>query len=82
MKAINEYLNFLWEQFQYDWSWMSNPWVLYTVFPELLYLIFFCIKWTVLLAPITIPCMVLRWPVRPVPVYDNNNNNNNNFRNN
>ena len=61
-ETIEAYLAFLWEQFQYDWSWMSNPWVLYTLLPECLYLIFFICKWTVLLAPITIPIMVWRWP--------------------
>ena len=63
------YLGFLWEQFQYDWSWLSTPWVFYTFFPAVAYLIFFCIKWTVLLAPITIPCMILRWPVMQRPIY-------------
>ena len=71
MKAIDEYLNFLWQQFQYDWSWMTNPWVLYTFFPVVAYLVFFCIKWTVLLAPITIPIMVFRWPVRQPPDHTN-----------
>lgn len=57
-----EYLSFLWEQLQYDWSWMSNPWMFYTVIPVLLYFLFFILKWTVLLAPITIPIVLLKWP--------------------
>ena len=62
MKAIDEYLNFLWQQLQYDWSWMSNPWMLYPVVPVVLYFFFFICKWTVLLAPITVPIMINRWP--------------------
>ena len=62
-ETIAEYLAFLWQQFQYDWSWMSNPWVLYMVIPEILYFLFFVCKWTVLLAPITVPIMILKWPM-------------------
>lgn len=54
-QPVQEYLNFLWNQMQYDWSVFSNPWVLYTIIPALLYLLFFIVKWYVLLAPITIP---------------------------
>ena len=61
-ETVAEYLSFLWEQFQYDWGWMSNPWMLYTVIPVLLYFLFFILKWTVLLAPITIPIILLKWP--------------------
>ena len=66
-ETLSAYLAFLWEQFQYDWGWLSNPWLF--VVGNILYLIFFTVKWTVLLAPITIPCMVLRcgWQ-RPVYV--------------
>ncbi len=67
-ETIAQYLAFLWEQFQYDWSWMSNPWVLYTVIPVFLYLIFFFVKWVVLLAPITIPIMTWGWCLRSVPL--------------
>ena len=61
-ETVAAYLEFLWEQFQYDWSWMSNPWVLYTVIPVILYFIFFFFKWVVLLAPVTVPMMVWKWP--------------------
>lgn len=60
MDAIDQYLNFLWLQFQYDWSVMSNPWILYTVVPVILYFIFFVFKWYVLLIPITLPFSLLR----------------------
>ena len=59
MNAVNEYLDFLWLQFQYDWSVFSNPWILYTVLPALGYLLFFLLKWWVLLAPITVPITTL-----------------------
>ena len=65
MSEIGEaYLSFLWQQFQYDWSWMSNPWVLYTVIPVVLYSIFFFVKWIILLAPVTVPIMTWGWCVR------------------
>jgi hypothetical protein len=31
--------------------------------PVILYVFFFFCKWTVLLAPITVPIMLIRWPV-------------------
>ena len=79
MKSIDEYLNFLWQQFQYDWFWMSNPWMLYTVIPVVLYFFFFLCKWTVLLGPITVPIMVYRWPT---PSKETNKIKENNYINN
>ena len=67
-KTIDAYLNFLWEQFQYDWSWMSNPWVLYTVVPVVLYSVFFFFKWIILLAPITVPIMTWGWCTKSKPI--------------
>lgn len=67
-ESIAAYLAFLWEQFQYDWSWMSNPWVLYTIIPVILYSIFFFFKWIIILAPITVPIMTLGWFTKPVPL--------------
>lgn len=81
MKAVDEYLNFLWQQFQYDWSWMSNPWVLYPVIPIILYLIFFTIKWIVLLTPITLPIMVYRWSAKKADENNKNSQSNNFFKN-
>jgi len=66
-EVLNEYLTFLWQQFQYDWGWISNPWVFWLIIPELFYLAFFTIKWMVLLAPITIPIMVFKWPTGRQP---------------
>jgi hypothetical protein len=60
-ESVSAYLEFLWQQFQYDWSWMSNPWVFYTVIPVILYGVFFFFKWIILLAPITVPIMTWGW---------------------
>ena len=59
MEVLNEYLAFLWNQFQYDWSILSTPWILYTVLPAVSYLVFFTIKWWVLLVPVTLPVTIL-----------------------
>ena len=74
-EVLNQYVTFLWEQFQYDWSWMSNPWVLYTIFPEIAYIIFFLCKWTILLVPITMPVMIAVWPKGRLRPKDQLNNN-------
>ena len=58
-EVLNEYIVFLWMQFQYDWGWLSNPWLL--GIGNLVYLLFFTIKWMVLLAPITIPIFTYKW---------------------
>ena len=56
---INEYLQFLWTQFQHDWSIFTNPWVLYTIVPAIIYFIFFFVKWWILLVPVTLPLSIL-----------------------
>jgi hypothetical protein len=80
-EILEAYLTFLWQQFQYDWSWMSNPWVLYPIVPVILYVFFFFCKWTVLLAPVTVPIMLIRWPVGN-GVKNVNKENKNNYINN
>tara|TARA_B100000029_G_scaffold452376_1_gene477562 strand:- start:568 stop:825 length:258 start_codon:yes stop_codon:yes gene_type:complete len=60
-ESVAAYLDFLWVQFQYDWSWMSNPWMLYPVVPVVLYGVFFFFKWLILLAPVTVPIMTWGW---------------------
>jgi hypothetical protein len=57
-EVFDAYLSFLWEQFQYDWGWLSSPWLL--IIGHILYLMFFMIKWSVLLAPVTVPIFVAR----------------------
>lgn len=58
--VVTSYLSFLWTQFQYDWSIMSNPWIFWTIVPEVVYCAFFFLKWMVMLAPVTVPLLVLR----------------------
>ena len=62
-EVLNEYLTFLWMQFQYDWYWLSNPWLL--IVGNLIYLFFFTVKWSVLLAPVTIPITILKCGLPP-----------------
>ena len=70
MEALEAYLFFLWNTFQYDWSIFSTPWVYYSVIPFFLYFIIFLIKWYILLIPITMPCSIIArgglfvWPVK------------------
>jgi len=70
-EVLDAYLSFLWGQFQYDWGWLSNPWLL--VIGNILYLMFFTIKWTVLLFPITIPIVSWRgsWTLNNAPMKNN-----------
>jgi hypothetical protein len=58
-EVVEAYLQFLWLQFQYDWSILSNPWVLYTIIPAVLYVVFFMAKWWILLVPITLPLTII-----------------------
>jgi hypothetical protein len=55
MGILDKYLNFLWEMFMFDMDIFSEPWM-YIPFliPIAFYLIFFTIKWTVLLMPLSI----------------------------
>ena len=65
---INEYLQFLWTQFQHDWSIFTNPWVLYTIIPAIIYFMFFFVKWWILLVPVTLPLSILARRDRDVSV--------------
>ena len=59
MEALNHYFNFLWSQFQHDWTIFTNPWVLYPIVPAALYFCFFIIKWWILLVPVTLPMSII-----------------------
>ena len=58
-ETISEYLAFLWQQFQNDWVIFTDPWILYTIVPAILYLVFFVIKWYILLIPVTLPLSLI-----------------------
>ena len=57
-EVLDAYTTYLWEQFQYDMYWLSNPWLF--AIGNLIYLFWFAIKWQVLLAPATIPIITYR----------------------
>lgn len=53
---INNYLELLWYQFEYDIYMLSQPWMYYwLLIPAIGYLIFFFFKWVVLTTPIWLP---------------------------
>lgn len=53
--AIGRYIQFLVEQLQKDMSVVYTPWVHWTIVPLFVYFAFFCLKWWMLLAPVTVP---------------------------
>ncbi len=64
--AINRYFQFLLECFAYDMEVFSKPWI-YICFliPAIFYLMFFMIKWWVLLVPIWLPLRIALSPFYP-----------------
>lgn len=63
MKTLIDLLCSCWV---YDIQVLSNPWVLFTVVPTMLYTTFMIFKWVVIMAPIWIPiCLVIETLVRP-----------------
>lgn len=57
---MNKIIELLTSLYEYDVSWLSTPWMLWTVIPAFLYILFMLIKWTVLTMPLWIPvCIVL-----------------------
>jgi hypothetical protein len=66
MEYLDMYTKFLWECFQYDISVYTNIWMyVWLLIPILFYTVFFIIKWSILLLPITI-CLraisnIFRW---------------------
>ncbi len=45
----------LFELWKYDVEVFSKPWIYYCVFPAIIYLLFFFIKWMVITAPLWLP---------------------------
>ena len=53
---LTAYINLLWNQFQYDVSVLSQPWMYWCfLIPAIAYGFFFIIKWALLTAPLWIP---------------------------
>lgn len=49
----------LFDQWIYDVETLSQGWVLWTVFPAMLYVVFMFIKWTVLTCPVWVPVTII-----------------------
>ena len=60
IETLNKYVAFLLEQFQVDINRFDNPWM-YIPFliPFLFYMVFFAMKWWLLLFPITLPLSII-----------------------
>lgn len=57
---MDQILQILIEQYEYDIMVMSQPWMYYwLMIPIILYVGFFFIKWTVLTAPLWLPFKVI-----------------------
>ncbi len=56
---FQKYLETLMEYFQYDLHVMSKPWVIFTIIPIVIYLVFFFIKWAVLTTPLWMPFAII-----------------------
>jgi hypothetical protein len=59
MSPVEQYLDVLCEQFSFDVGVFSNPWILYTVIPAVLYFVFFLLKWMVLTVPVWMPFSIV-----------------------
>lgn len=60
-KILIKYCEILLDNIEKDQQMISNPWMIFTVIPLLLYIIFASIKWYFLLAPITVPFGFFGW---------------------
>lgn len=56
---MNQVIDMLVQQWLYDVSVLSTPWVLYTVFPALFYFMFMLLKWCVLTLPVWLPVRLM-----------------------
>jgi len=55
-EILTAYINLLWNQFQYDVSVLSQPWMYWLLcIPAIAYAIFFIFKWALLTMPIWLP---------------------------
>ncbi len=53
---LTAYINLLWNQFQYDVSILSQPWMYWLLcIPAIGYGMFFILKWALLTMPIWLP---------------------------
>ena len=74
-EVIAKYLQFLLEQLQQDIHVISTWWVCCFVLPLCVYIVFFFIKWWMLLVPVTLPLTMLlasRTPPKGLSWYKSN----------
>lgn len=66
-EIITEYFTILLNQFKFDINVFSQPWMYYWLLvPAICYLMFFYLKWSVLLAPIWIPISAIFGGIRAI----------------
>jgi hypothetical protein len=58
-QLLEQYLSLLLTQLQADAAVLSTKWMIFTLVPALIYFIFCCLKWYILLAPVTLPLSAL-----------------------
>ena len=59
-EILTAYLNILWNSFQWDIHYFSQPWLYYWLLvPFIFYLIFFFVKWMILTTPIWLPFRII-----------------------
>jgi len=63
-EILVKYLEIILLNIEKDQQMLNNPWIVFTVIPLFLYIIFAVIKWYFLLAPITIPFGFFAWGMK------------------
>ena len=59
-ELLLNYLNILFAMFKYDLDvFTSHKWIIYTVVPGVIYLVFFFVKWLVLTTPVWMPFSII-----------------------
>ena len=56
---MNKVLDALAEQWLYDVSVLSQGWVMWLVFPAMLYFMFMIVKWLALTLPVWLPSVII-----------------------
>jgi hypothetical protein len=56
---VNKVLDALAEQWLYDVSVLSQGWVMWLVFPAMLYFMFMIVKWLALTLPVWLPSVII-----------------------
>lgn len=55
-EILEKFLGLVWRMFEYDMEVLSQPWMYYWLcIPAIAYVVFFAIKWMLILSPLTLP---------------------------